>query len=128
MLLAKLLFQPSLSCYCGNIYAADLGARSTHMHRQSQGLRGQLEACLLSARIWYAGSFGIAFNNGGPVAAVWGWFWVAIMTMTVVRSLSLKSSRAESDKLMPRCLQSAQGLSWLLLTLVRMDCLSMNLS
>ena len=62
------------------------------------------------------------------MAAVWGWFWVAIMTMTVVRRLSLKSSRAESDKLMPRCLQSAQGLSLLLLTLVRVDCLSMNLA
>ena len=62
------------------------------------------------------------------MAAVWGWFWVAIMTMTVVRRLSLKSSRAESDKLMSCCLQSAQGLSLLLLTLVCVDCLSMNLS
>ena len=39
------------------------------------------EACCV-----HAGSFGIAFNNGGPVSAVWGWVWVAIMTMTVVRS------------------------------------------
>jgi hypothetical protein len=31
-----------------------------------------------------AGSLGIALNGGGPVAAIWGWFWVAIMTMTVV--------------------------------------------
>ena len=34
----------------------------------------------------FAGSFSIAFNNGGPVSLVWGWFWVAIMTMSVVRT------------------------------------------
>lgn len=88
----------------------------------------QVEACLLRTRIWCAGSFGIAFNNGGPVAAVWGWFWVAIMTMTVVRRLSLNLSRAESDKLISRRLQFAQALLLLLLKLVCVDCLSWNLS
>ena len=33
-----------------------------------------------------AGSFSIAYNNGGPVSLIWGWFWVAIMTMSVVRT------------------------------------------
>ncbi|CAK0780294.1 hypothetical protein CVIRNUC_005001 [Coccomyxa viridis] len=28
-------------------------------------------------------SFSIAYNNGGPVSLIWGWFWVAIMTMSV---------------------------------------------
>lgn len=31
-----------------------------------------------------SGSLGTAWNNGGPVAAVWGWVWVAVMTMAVV--------------------------------------------
>ena len=35
-----------------------------------------------------AGSFSIAFNNGGPVSLVWGWFWVAVMTMSVVCTTS----------------------------------------
>ncbi len=36
-----------------------------------------------------SGSLGTAWNNGGPVAAVWGWVWVAVMTMTVVSAQSL---------------------------------------
>lgn len=30
-----------------------------------------------------AGSFGIAYGNGGPVSAIWGWIVVATMTMFV---------------------------------------------
>ena len=29
------------------------------------------------------GSFGIAYSNGGPVSAIWGWIVVATMTMFV---------------------------------------------
>ncbi|BDA43078.1 Amino-acid permease BAT1 [Coccomyxa sp. Obi] len=38
---------------------------------------------IISILTGITGSLGTAWNNGGPVAAVWGWVWVAVMTMTV---------------------------------------------
>ena len=32
---------------------------------------------------YFTGSFGIAYSNGGPVSAIWGWVVVATMTMFV---------------------------------------------
>ena len=61
-----------------------------------------------------AGSLGIAMNNGGPVAAVWGWVWVAVMTMPVV-SLACAQKCNKNDlplelHVMQRCLFISQCL------------------
>eukprot|EP00891_Asterochloris_glomerata_P001109 jgi/Astpho2/1109/e_gw1.00020.5.1_t len=83
------LVQPSqTSTDSGEARLAALGYKQELSRGFSLWTNCAISFSIISVLTGITGSYGIAYNNGGPVSVVWGWVAVVFMTMFVALSMA----------------------------------------